>query len=87
MKFILNLASVIHPLNYLLHQDKEWEWDHECEQAFLEAKQAIASSEVLVHFNPKWPVVFAGDASAYGVGAVISHTMPDGSERPIAFCL
>ncbi len=37
------------------------------------------------HCDPTLPVHMAGDASAYGVGAVISHITPDGSERPIAF--
>ena len=31
------------------------------------------------------PIRLAADASAYGVGAVISHVFPDGTERPVAF--
>ena len=84
-KFIPNLATTLHPLNQLLHRDRRWHWSKECAKAFKAAKEGVASSSVLVHYNPTLPVKMAGDASAYGVGAVISHVMPDGSERPIAF--
>ena len=36
-------------------------------------------------YTPSLPIRIAGDASAYGVGAVISHVLPDGTERPVAF--
>ncbi len=40
---------------------------------------------MLVHYGPSLPIRLAGDARAYGVGAVISHVMKDGQECPIAF--
>ena len=40
---------------------------------------------LLVHFDPKKPLIVACDASQYGLGAVLSHLMDDGQERPIAF--
>jgi len=45
----------------------------------------LLSSQVLVHFDPKYPIVLACDASAHGIGAVLLHKFPDGSEKPIGF--
>ena len=84
-KFIPNLAALLQPLNSLLRHDQRWKWSPECHKAFQQAKQELSSSRVLVHYDPSLPITLAGDASAYGIGAVISHRMPDSSERPIAF--
>ena len=54
-------------------------------KAFQNAKKQWTSGCVLTHYNPSLPITLAADASAYGVGVVISHTFPDGSQRPIAF--
>lgn len=84
-KFISNLSTLIHPLNKLLRANSRWTWNSECSSAFVAAKAALTSYTVLVHFNPTLPITLAGDASSYGIGAVISHVYPDSSERPIAF--
>ena len=84
-KFIPNLATILHPLNALLQADRKWEWSQECEEAFQVAKDKLTSAEVLTQHNPALPINLEADASAYRVGAVISHTFPDGSEKPIAF--
>ena len=81
-----NLATIIHPLNNLLQHNCKWKWAFECSEAFQQAKKALTTSQVLVHYDPTLPLSLAGDASAYGIGAVISHTLPDGSEQPIHKC-
>ena len=40
---------------------------------------------MLKHYDPVLPVRLACHASPTGIGAVLSHAMPDGSERPVAF--
>ena len=45
----------------------------------------ITSEQVLTHYDPGLPVRLACDASPTGIGAVLSHVMLDGSERPVAF--
>ena len=84
-KFIPNLATLLHPLNALLQANKEWKWTPECVKAFQAAKEQIISASVLTHYDPTLPITLAADASAYGVGAVISHVLSDNTEHPIAF--
>ena len=40
---------------------------------------------MLAHFDPSLKIIVACDASDYGIGVVLSHKMPDGSEKPVAF--
>ena len=84
-KFIPNLSTILHPLNALLRADQKWIWNKECTEAFRLAKRHLTSAQLLTHYDPTLPLTLAADASAYGIGAVISHSYPDGSERPIAF--
>ncbi|KAI2646093.1 Transposon Ty3-I Gag-Pol polyprotein [Labeo rohita] len=84
-KFVPNLATRLKPWQDLLNKYKKWDWTKQCEESFIEVKTALAHSEALTNFNPALPVQLACDASPYGVGAVVSHIMPSGEEKPIAF--
>lgn len=84
-RFLKNLSTILFPLTRLLHKNSKFVWSRECEQSFKNVKQIIAESDFLTHFDSKLPLILATDASPYGVGAVLSHKFPDGSERPIQF--
>ncbi|VDL19770.1 unnamed protein product [Hymenolepis diminuta] len=66
------------PLNQLLHKDTPWEWSPACEEAFEKLKSMLNSELLLTHYDPSLPMVLT---SGYGIGAVLSHTFPDDSEK------
>ena len=82
--FLPALHDIRAPLNRLLQKDTTWVWSKDCQDAFSRLKTLLKSKLLLTHFDPSLPIIVAADASNYGVGAVISHTFPDGSEKPIA---
>jgi hypothetical protein len=84
-RFMPHLPTVLFPLYRLLHQDTVWHWKNEEEMAFTKSKEIITSDSVLVHFDPSLDLILACDASSYGIGAVLAHKLPNGTERPIAF--
>jgi len=84
-RFIRDMATEATVLNELLHAGKPWVWSEECDIAYQRIKDSLSSDAVLCHYNPKLPLILATDASPTGVGAVLSHVLPNGEERPIVF--
>ncbi|KAL0193255.1 hypothetical protein M9458_011551 [Cirrhinus mrigala] len=84
-RFIPNIATLLKPLHKLLCHENNWRWTTECQETFKRAKETLLKSKALTHFDPALPIQLACDASPYGVGAVLSHIMPNGQEKPIAF--
>ena len=73
------------PLHVLLKKGIPWSWNASHQKAFDTSKQQLCSETLLVHFDLDKKLILSCDASPYGVGAVLSHVMEDGSERPVGF--
>ena len=84
-KFLPDLATTLAPLYHLLGKSTPWVWRKDQQEAFQHIKQLLHSGRVLTHFDDKLPLVLACDASPYGLGAVLSHRMPNNEEKPIGF--
>ncbi|XP_062589262.1 uncharacterized protein K02A2.6-like [Saccostrea cucullata] len=83
--FLPNLSTELNPFHKLLKKHEPWNWTADCEESFNVCKKMITESKLLVFYDSKKPLRLSCDSSSYGVGAIISHVMKDGSERPIAF--
>jgi len=85
VKFVENMSTIAGPLYALLKNNTKFVWNLNQSKAFSKIKESVLSNKVLVHYNPHLELIVASDASPFGVGAVLSHKMSDGSEKPIDF--
>ena len=53
--------------------------------AFQQAKESLQTNRVLVYYDLKKELILLCDASQYGVGTVLSHIMPSGCQKPVAY--
>ena len=82
--FLLELQKLRGHLNNLLQKDTKWKWSNSCKESFEKIKSLLSSDQSLTRYGPSIDITVVSDTSDYGVGAVISHILPDGSEKAIA---
>lgn len=82
--FIPNLSARARSLRDMLSAET-FEWTSEAERAYQDLKQTLVSPQVLMQYDPSLPLILATDASKTGLGAVLSHRLANGTERPIAY--
>ncbi|XP_060546945.1 uncharacterized protein K02A2.6-like [Pantherophis guttatus] len=83
--FLPQKATTAEPLHRLLDRKAEWKWGERERKAFEDIKNLLTSDRVLVQYSGTLPIRLTCDASPFGIGAVLSHKMPNGTEAPIAF--
>ena len=79
------MSTTLSPLYALLQKNRRWKWCKEQQKAFEQAKLALQSDILLVHYDSEKELTLSCDTSPYGLGAVISHRIEGGVEKPIAF--
>ena len=83
--FLPDVATILEPLHQLLRKGSTWQWRKKQQEAFAKSKGLLQSAELLLHFDPVKELILATDASDYCVGAVLSHKMEGGTERPVGY--
>lgn len=85
-KFVQNASHKTEPIRQLLHEQNEFMWTANHEQAFQQLKQDITKAPVLAPFNPNLRTRINADASAYGLGGLLEQLQHSQIWRPVFYC-
>ncbi|KFD60690.1 hypothetical protein M514_27121 [Trichuris suis] len=84
-RFVPHLQSRCASFHELTKAGTPWTWNQRCRSLFEELKSCLTSSDTLVHYDDRLPLVLYSDACERGLGAVLCHRFALGMEKPIAF--
>lgn len=82
-QFVKEMRDLRYPLDQLLCKDAKFVWTDSCRKSFQRAKEILQSNLLLTHYDPDIDLIVAADASLHGIGAVILHHFPDGTQKAI----
>ncbi|CAN6455116.1 unnamed protein product [Victoria cruziana] len=70
-RFVQNFLQIVSPMTRLLKKGVALQWSGECERSFLDIKEQLTSTLILVFFKVGDPYVVYTDASRDGYGSVL----------------
>ena len=76
-RYIRDYISITRLLNHLLCKDVPLVWRAEQTKAFNRLKTALSSAPLLAHPRDDCENILDTDASAYGIGGVLSQMQPE----------
>lgn len=79
-RFIPSFSTVIAPMTELLRKNKEFIWSDACDTSFQTIKNSLVSAPILSCPDFSKPFIVQTDASAYGIGAVLSQQHDTGEQ-------
>ncbi|GFV08916.1 retrovirus-related Pol polyprotein from transposon 412 [Trichonephila clavipes] len=82
-KFVKGFSNIARPLHKLTESKQKFQWTKECEDSFLQLKEALTSSPILIYPQPDKPFILTL-MPVMSVGAVLSQEI-DGQERVVAY--
>ena len=83
-RFVANFADIACPLQQCTEHPQILKWNDELEKSFVSLKKALVEAPILGYPDPDGHFILDTDASAYGIGAVLSQ-IQHGEEKVVAY--